>query len=174
MNRKPERSEVEACSPNLWAILQALPRVRIVVTAGKTDTWSGLAKRYGATTGQLERINQAAYGVPSALEVATARKARANAYAGTLNPFADFDAVTVPTYLPKRGTDHPLETAARELPPVATPDAVRRLKAAGDTRTDLYAQLIAEHGAEVPAAWLEAQLAALAGGSDGRRASNGF
>jgi hypothetical protein len=65
---------------------------------------------------QLERINQAAYGVPSALEVATARKARANAYEGTLNPFADFDAVTVPTYLPKRGTDHPMETAARELP----------------------------------------------------------
>lgn len=120
---------------------------------------------------QLERINQAAYGVPSALEVATARKARKNAYEGTLNPFADFDAVTVPTYLPKRGTDHPMETAARELPPVATPDAVRRLKAAGDTRTDLYAWLIAEHGAEVPAAWLDAQLAALAGGADGRKAS---
>ncbi len=120
---------------------------------------------------QLERINQAAYGVPSALEVTTARKARANAYEGTLNPFADFDAVAVPTYLPKRGIDHPMETAARELPPVATPDAVRRLKAAGDTRTDLYAQLIAEHGAEVPAAWLDAQLAALAGGTDGRKAS---
>jgi len=36
MNRKPERSEVEACSPNLWAILRALPRVRIVVTLGAT------------------------------------------------------------------------------------------------------------------------------------------
>ena len=33
---KPERSEVEACSPNLWAILRALPRVRIVVTLGAT------------------------------------------------------------------------------------------------------------------------------------------
>lgn len=120
---------------------------------------------------QLERINQAAYGVPSALEVATARKARENAYEGTLNPFADFDAVTVPTYLPKRGTDHPMEIAARELPPVATPDAVRRLKAAGDTRPDLYAWLIAEHGAEVPAAWLDTQLAALQGGADGRKAS---
>lgn len=120
---------------------------------------------------QLERINQAAYGVPSALEVATARKARENAYEGTLNPFADFDAVTVPTYLPKRGTDHPMEVAARELPPVATPDAVRRLKSAGDTRPDLYALLIAEHGAEVPAAWLDAQLVALQGGADGRKAS---
>lgn len=129
------------------------------------------AQPKSAAEKQLDRINQAAYGVPSALEVATARKARANAYEGTLNPFADFDAVTVPTYLPKRGTDHPLETAARELPPVATPDAVRRLKAAGDTRPDLYAQLIAEHGAEVPAAWLDAQLAALQGGADGRKAS---
>ena len=62
--------------------------------------------------------------------------------------------------------------AARELPPVATPDAVRRLKAAGDTRTDLYAQLIAEHGAEVPAAWLDAQLAALQGGE--QRKASGF
>lgn len=33
-------------------------RTRIVVKAGKNDTWSGLAKKYGATTGQLERINQ--------------------------------------------------------------------------------------------------------------------
>ena len=90
---------------------------------------------------------------------------------GVVKNITDFDAVTVPTYLPMRGTDHPMETAARELPPVATPDAVRRLKAAGDARTDLYAQLIAEHGAEVPAAWLDAQLAALAGGADGRKAS---
>jgi DNA polymerase len=36
MNRKPERSEVEVCSPNLWAILRALPRVRIVVALGAT------------------------------------------------------------------------------------------------------------------------------------------
>lgn len=132
-------------------------------------TYKALPK--SASEKQLDRINQAAYGVPSALEVATARKARANAYEGTLNPFADFDAVTVPTYLPKRGIDHPMETAARELPPVATPDAVRRLKAAGDTRPDVYAQLIAEHGAEVPAAWLEAQIAALQAGADGRKAS---
>ncbi|MFO0616617.1 MAG: transglycosylase SLT domain-containing protein [Polyangiaceae bacterium] len=33
-------------------------RTRIVVTAGKGDTWASLAKKYGATTGQLERINQ--------------------------------------------------------------------------------------------------------------------
>lgn len=120
---------------------------------------------------QLDRINQAAYGVPTVQEVSTARKARANAYEGTLNPFADFDAVTVPTYLPKRGIDHPMETAARELPPVATPDAVRRMKAAGDSRTDLYTQLIAEHGAEVPADWLEMQIAALLENSGSRKVS---
>lgn len=133
-------------------------------------TYKALPK--SAAERQLDRINQAAYGVPSTQEVATARKARANAYEGTLNPFADFDAVTVPTYLPKRGTDHPMETAARELPPVATPDAVRRLKAAGDTRTDLYSLLIAEHGAEVPAAWLDDQIAALQGGAT--RKASGF
>lgn len=33
-------------------------RTRVVVKVGKNDTWSGLAKKYGATTSQLERINQ--------------------------------------------------------------------------------------------------------------------
>jgi len=36
MNRKPERLEVSVCSLNLWAILRALPRVRIVVALGAT------------------------------------------------------------------------------------------------------------------------------------------
>lgn len=36
MNRKPERVEVDACLPNLWAILAALPRVRVVVALGGT------------------------------------------------------------------------------------------------------------------------------------------
>ena len=36
MNRKPERLEVATCSHNLWAILRALPRVRIVVALGAT------------------------------------------------------------------------------------------------------------------------------------------
>jgi len=36
MNRKPERLEVSMCSLNLWAILRALPRVRIVVALGVT------------------------------------------------------------------------------------------------------------------------------------------
>lgn len=36
MNRKPERLEVLVCSLNLWTILRALPRVRIVVALGAT------------------------------------------------------------------------------------------------------------------------------------------
>ena len=36
LNRKPERLEVSVCSLNLWAILRALPRVRIVVALGAT------------------------------------------------------------------------------------------------------------------------------------------
>lgn len=36
MNRKPERAEIDACLPNLWAILAALPRVRVVVVLGGT------------------------------------------------------------------------------------------------------------------------------------------
>lgn len=87
-----------------------------------------------------------------------------------MNPFADFDAVTVPTYLPKRGTEPPDGDGRHELPPVATPDAVRRLKAAGDTRTDLYAQLIAEHGAGAgQRGWMASLPRCRAGPMDARR-----
>lgn len=120
---------------------------------------------------QLERIYTAAYGVPTRAEAEQERKARKDAYDGALNPFADFDAVPVPTYLPKRGTEHAVSTSARALPPVPTPDAVRQIRAAGNTDPQLYTRLTAEHGAEVPAAVVAQEIAAVQSASPKQRAS---
>lgn len=59
MNRKPETAEQRACLPNLWAILRALPRVRIVVALGSTPlqaiTGDPLAKITRARGAWIER-----------------------------------------------------------------------------------------------------------------------
>lgn len=108
---------------------------------------------------RLEQIYQVAYGVPSREEAERERKSR-NAFEGDTNPFADFEAVQVPTYLPKRGGATDVQAMQRELPPVALPDAVRQAKAAGVADPGLYARWSAEHGAEVPQAVLDAEIAA--------------
>lgn len=100
---------------------------------------------------QLKRINKMAYGVPTQAEADAARKARKNAFEGQIDPFADFKQVEVPQYLPRRGSDHAVSTAARELPPVPLVEAVRQRKANGDRSTDLYARLQAEYGDSIPA-----------------------
>lgn len=104
---------------------------------------------------QAKRINQMAYDVPTQAEADAARKARAIAFEGDINPFADFDRAEVPQYMPRRGAEHAVSIAARELPPVPVVEAVRRLRAAGDTSPDLYARLQGEHGAEIPASVLD-------------------
>lgn len=108
---------------------------------------------------RLEQIYRAAYGVPTREEADRERKSR-NAFEGDINPFADFEAVQVPTYLPKRGGASDVQAMPRELPPVALPDAVRQAKAAGVADPSLYARWSAEHGAEVPQAVLDAEIAA--------------
>lgn len=120
---------------------------------------------------QLEKIHMAAYGVPTQAEADAARRARQNAYEGEINPFADMEQVEVPTYLPRRGVEHGVSAAARELPPVPLVDAVRRLKAAGDASPDLYARLQAELGGEVPAAVVAEREAELTARKMDRRAS---
>lgn len=108
---------------------------------------------------RLEQIYQAAFGVPTREEADRERKSR-NAFEGGLNPFADFEAVPVPTYLPKRGTAQDVAATPRELPPVALPDAVRAARAAGVSDPGLYARWSAEFGAEVPQSALDAEIAA--------------
>jgi hypothetical protein len=100
---------------------------------------------------QLKRINKMAYDVPTQAEADAARKARAVAFDGEINPFADFEQAVVPQYIPRRGSEHAVTAQARELPPVPLVEAVRQRKANGDTRPNLYALLQGEFGEFVPA-----------------------
>lgn len=113
------------------------------------ETIKGLPE--SAAEQQLKRINKMAYGVPTQAEADAARKARKNAFEGQINPFGDFEQVTVPQYIPRRGAEHAVSTAARELPPIPLVEAVRQRKANGDTRANLYALLREQYGDQVPA-----------------------
>jgi hypothetical protein len=121
---------------------------------------------------QLQKIHQAAYDVPTQREADAARKARQSAYGGAIDPFADAAAVQVPSYMPRRGTDHPVAVQARERAPVPLVQAVKRLKAAGDATPDLYAAMQAQYGAEVPADALDARLAEIQTTPTAARAAN--
>lgn len=125
------------------------------------NVWGEEIKSHAKTDAarQLERIYQAAYGVPTREEAERERKSR-EAYEGEIKPFADYEAVAVPTWMPKRGTAHDVAATPRELPPVALPDAVRAARAAGVSDPGLYARWSAEFGAEVPQAALDAEIAA--------------
>lgn len=106
---------------------------------------------------QLDAIRLEAYGVPTQAEADAARKARQDAYAGVIDPFADVKAATVPTFIPRRGQEHPVTAAApsRELPDVPVLQALRELVAEGWPKEGLYERLKAEFpGGAVPAAEL--------------------
>lgn len=121
---------------------------------------------------QLSKVLMAAYGVPTQAEADAERKARnANAYDGQLNPWADFEAVPLATFLPKRGTEHVVAAAARVMPPVELPDAVRQIKAGGNTDSGLYARLAAEYGTEVPWEVVQTEIAAVQSAPSKQRAS---
>lgn len=120
---------------------------------------------------QLERVMSAAFGVPTREEAERERKARANAYEGVIQPFADYEAVPVPAFISKRGTAQEIAVTPREEPPVALPEAVRKAKAAGVTDPGLYARWSSEFGSEVPQAALDAEIAAFRSTHPNLRAS---
>lgn len=122
---------------------------------------------------QGDAIRTAAYGVPTQAEAEAARKARETAFDGVINPFADIEQTSVPTYLPRRGTQHALANARAERgrPPVPLVDAARRLIAAGWSAEGLYTGLQTEFPAgEMPADELDRRLAGDAATSAAREA----
>ena len=66
----------------------------------------------------------------SSSEAATAeRKAKALPLGGKLDPYKPLTDVELPTYLPRRGTEHKLVGPIVELPPLSHIEAAKRLKA---------------------------------------------
>ncbi|MCG8991474.1 DDE-type integrase/transposase/recombinase [Laribacter hongkongensis] len=73
-------------------------------------------------------IRKEAYNAETELEVDAKRKAKAPAYEGQLNAFADVDRGEVPQYIPRRGRDLGLEARNRELQPLNHVDAAKHFK----------------------------------------------
>lgn len=140
-------------------------------------TWGERYRRPAKSAAERagDEIASIAYGLPS-MDEAKRQRTQRTAFTGdgevTLNPFADIEQVALPAYLPRRGREHEVASVRRELPSVEITQAVRRLRAAGDRSTDLYARLSADFpDGFVTAERLQQELDALAGG--GRQQATG-
>lgn len=74
------------------------------------------------------RFTKEAYGLPTVEQADKARKAHAQAYAGLVDAMADVHATPVPSYLPRRGTEHPLPARTIAAVMLSVVEACKRLK----------------------------------------------
>jgi transposase InsO family protein len=76
-----------------------------------------------------KQIRKQAYGVDTEREVDAKRKAKAPAYEGEINAFADVEQVQLPEYLPRRGTELGINIPTVELRPLNLIELAKRLQA---------------------------------------------
>lgn len=111
-------------------------------------------KRHADTPAQEARKASAelAMAASGAAEVEAARKAKAIPFGGQLQPYKHIDEAELPTYLPRRGTEHGLVAPTVETPPLTHIEAAKRLRAAlGEAWTaESLAWLKTEHPEGVP------------------------
>ncbi|MFK1245262.1 integrase [Pseudomonas aeruginosa] len=74
-------------------------------------------------------VDRLAFGVESEAEVKAARKAKAIPFGGKLKPFQHIDDTQLPTFMPRRGTDHELVAPIVEISPMNHVEAATRLYA---------------------------------------------
>ncbi|HHG4749879.1 TPA: integrase [Pseudomonas aeruginosa] len=72
-------------------------------------------------------VDRLAFGVESEAEVKAARKAKAIPFGGKLKPFQHIDDTQLPTFMPRRGTDHELVAPIVEISPMNHVEAATRL-----------------------------------------------
>ncbi|HEP9532284.1 TPA: DDE-type integrase/transposase/recombinase [Pseudomonas aeruginosa] len=103
-------------------------------------------------------VDQLAYGVESETEVQAARKAKAVPFGGALKPFQHIDDTQLPTFMPRRGTEHSLVAPIVEVPLLPHVEAAKRLRAQlGEAwTTDSMAWLKRTHPEGVPEDQLDA------------------
>lgn len=75
----------------------------------------------------IKQMDKDAYGVDTLEEAEKAKRKNKRAYAG-IDAMADVRAVTIPDYIPRRGSGVALNTHERELPPMNHVDAAIRIK----------------------------------------------
>ncbi len=84
-------------------------------------------KRHADTPAQTARkeIEQLVMGTTSQAETEAARKAKALPFGGTFNPYKYIDETELPTFMPRRGTEHDLAAPKIEFPPYSHVEAVK-------------------------------------------------
>ena len=88
-------------------------------------------KRHAETPAQVARKEAAklAMGVDTQEELDAARKAKTIPFGGQLKPYQHIDDAQLPTFMPRRGTQHDLATPTVVSPPLSVFAAAKRLQA---------------------------------------------
>ncbi|MFD1697872.1 DDE-type integrase/transposase/recombinase [Halopseudomonas phragmitis] len=166
VTRNPWRSDaaqVVATNATGHQVIYVIPRIEkgeFGFSEGEHSVPFGDFARHADTPAQKasKAIEQLMTGTTSTEDAAAERKAKALPLAGKLDPYKPLADVELPTYMPRRGTDHKLTGPVVELPPLSHVAAAKRLKAMlGDKWTaDAMATLKETYKDGVPEPELEA------------------
>ncbi|PHV02815.1 DDE-type integrase/transposase/recombinase [Iodobacter sp. BJB302] len=128
----------------------------------------GEFKSHAETPAQraVKQIEQLVTGTDSQADAEVARKAKALPFGGQLDPYKHIDDAELPTYLPRRGTEHELTAPVLEFPPLSHIEAAKLLKAAvenagGAWSGERFQWLVQRYPAGVPQEQIEAIAAEL-------------
>lgn len=92
-----------------------------------------------------KQIRKQAYGVDTEREVDAKRKAKAPAYEGDINAFADVEQVQLPNYMPRKGTAMDITLPGVEFRPLNLVELAKRLSARlGDGWQPVHYQWLAQ------------------------------
>ncbi|KVU58850.1 DDE-type integrase/transposase/recombinase [Burkholderia cepacia] len=133
-------------------------------------------RRHADTPAQhaLREIEQLVTGTSTPAEAEAARKGKALPFGGRLDPYKHLDEADLPTYLPRRGTEHDLVAPRVELAPLTLIEAAKQIKAAVeaagvDWSADRFRWLQQRYPDGVPQEQLDAIVAELTGPRAGQQ-----
>ncbi|WP_432719879.1 DDE-type integrase/transposase/recombinase [Jeongeupia wiesaeckerbachi] len=150
VTRNPWRSDaaqVVLTNADGHEVFHVVPEV-IKSEFGFAESAAVIGQSYRAhadTPAQLaaKEVEQLATGATTPAEAEAARKAKALPFGGRFNPYKHVEDAQLPTYLPRRGTEHGLTPPKVELPPLNVFELAKLLKPRlGDAwTTESYAWL---------------------------------
>lgn len=116
----------------------------------------------------LKQIEQLVTGTENIADAEAARKAKALPFGGNFDPYKHIQDTTLPTYLPRRGTDHDLVAPVVELPKLTPVEAAKLIKpkveaTGGEWTMDLFRWLQQRYPEGVPQEQLDDVVAELTG-----------
>lgn len=133
-------------------------------------------RRHADTPAQhaLREIEQLVTGTSTPADAEAARKGKALPFGGRLDPYKHLDKADLPTYLPRRGTEHDLVAPRVELAPLSLIEAAKQIKAAVeaagvDWSADRFRWLQQRYPDGVPQEQLDAIVAELTGPRAGQQ-----